>query len=152
MKRTIIYLSIAALFFSIQPVLASSGHGHGQSQTEMEMSDGKPFTHHAQVDGVKSEFQIMRLADMNMKDDHGATHHIMVKLSDADSDAEIKDAIGKIKIISPDGKEQEGALKNYSGIFAANVTFGTPGKYGVICLVKVDGKNKVMKFWYPHKS
>ncbi len=151
MKRTIIYLSIAALFLSTQPVLASSGHGQGQAQSQMGMSDGKTFTHHVEVDGVKSEFQIMRLSDMNMKNEHGATHHIMVKLSDMKSSEEINNAIGKIKIIAPDGKEQEGVLKNYSGVFAANFTFDKAGKYGVICLVKVDGRNKVMKFWYPHE-
>ncbi len=152
MKSTIIHLSIAALFFSTQPALASSGHGHDASQKQMEMNHGKTFKHHEVVDGVKSEFEIMRLADMNMKDEHGATHHIMVKLSDVKDGKEIKEAIGKIKVIAPDGKEQESALKNYSGIFAANFTFDEEGKYGVICLVKVGGQQKVMKFWYPHKS
>lgn len=152
MKRPIIFLTIAAFFLSAQQVPASSGHENGQAQAQMGMSDGKTFTHHAEVDGVKSEFQIMRLADMNMKNERGATHHIMVKLSDVRSSEEIKNAIGKIKIIAPDGKEQEGVLKNYSGVFAANFTFDKAGKYGVICLVKVDGRNKVMKFWYPHET
>jgi len=152
MKSTIIYLAAATFFFSTHPGLASSGHGHDASKKQMEMNHVKPFKHHEVVEGVKSEFEIMRLDDMNMKDEKGATHHIMVKLSDATDGKEIKEAIGKIKVIAPDGTEQEGALKNYSGILAANFTFDKAGKYGVICLVKVGGQQKVMKFWYPHKS
>jgi hypothetical protein len=77
----------------------------------------------------------------------------MVKLIDAQSKTEIKDAVGKIKIIEPGGGEQEGTLKNYSGILAANFNFKTAGKYGVICLYKAkDGRKRVVKFWYHHKQ
>jgi hypothetical protein len=62
----------------------------------------------------------------------------------------MKNAVGKIKIISPSQKETVADLKDYSGTFAANVTFDEPGKYGVICLVKIDGKKPLYKFWYMH--
>jgi hypothetical protein len=62
----------------------------------------------------------------------------------------IKDATGKVKVIGPDKKEQINTLKNYNGIFAANVTFSKNGKYGVIFLVKVDGEKHTFKFWYQH--
>jgi hypothetical protein len=111
---------------------------------------GGTFTHQEVVEGVQAEFQVMTLASMNMKDPQGKTHHIMVKLVDDSSHKQISNAIGKIKLISPTGKEQEEGLQNYGGILAANFTFDEKGKYGVICLFKVDGKKRLVKFWYPH--
>jgi hypothetical protein len=62
----------------------------------------------------------------------------------------IENAVGKVKLIGPNGTEQTNLLKNYNGIFAANFTIGEKGKYGVICLVIVDGEKHIFKFWYPH--
>jgi hypothetical protein len=53
-------------------------------------------------------------------------------------------------VIAPDKSEQEGTLKNYSGILAANFTFNQSGKYGVICLLKENDEKQVFKFWYEH--
>ena len=85
---------------------------------------------------------------MNMTSDKGETHHIMVNLKETDGGATIKNAVGKIKVVGPDGKEQVSSLKNYNGILAANFTFKEPGKYGVICLLKNQDKKQVFKFWY----
>ena len=92
----------------------------------------------------------MSLASMNMKDPNGATHHVMVNLFHDSMNHPIKDAVGKVKVIGPDKKEQINTLKNYNGTFAANFTFSKNGKYGVICLVKVDGEKQTFKFWYQH--
>ncbi|MBW1837520.1 MAG: hypothetical protein JRF71_11605 [Deltaproteobacteria bacterium] len=102
------------------------------------------------VDGVRAEFQIMSLASMNMKGPDGATHHVMVKLFHDSMNHPIKNATGKVKIIGPGKKEQINPLKNYNGIFAANFAFKETGKYGVICLVKVNGEKHLFKFWYNH--
>lgn len=151
MKNTIIVLAIVTLLFSVLPVSAMKGHDDNShsAQTDGDMGN-MGFKHDAVVDGVRSEFQIMSLASMKMKDDQGRTHHIMVKLFDDKTQGEIKTADGKIKIIGPDGSEQVSALKNYNGIFAANFTFAAEGKYGVICLFKVEGQKKLVKFWYNH--
>lgn len=45
-------------------------------------------------------------------------------------------------------KEKEEDLKNYNGIFTANFTFDEKGKYGVICLFKMDGQKRLVKFCY----
>jgi hypothetical protein len=108
------------------------------------------FKHDMIMEGVKAEFQIMSLESMNMKDPDGATHHVMVKFVNADSGEQLKKAVGKIKVISPSKKEIVADLKDYSGTYAANVTFEEAGKYGVICLVKIDGKKPLYKFWYTH--
>ena len=127
------------------------GQSHTQTSTAMEhKSHPDTFKHEAVVNHIRAEFKIMSLASMNMKDPDGATHHVMVNLFDNSTNHPIKDAVGKVKIIGPDEKEQTSRLKNYNGVFAANFTFSKKGKYGVICLVKVDDGKHVYKFWYPH--
>jgi hypothetical protein len=151
MKTFTVILSLAAFLVTGLPAFAMQGHDDMSKSTKTDDKMGHMgFKHNAVVEGVRSEFQIMSLASMNMKDAQGKTHHIMVKLIDDKSKTEIKSAAGKIKIIAPNGEEQIAALKNYSGIFAANFTFGSKGKYGVICLLKVNDQKKVVKFWYNH--
>lgn len=149
MKTTIISLITLALVISGMPALAMDGHAmkHGSSH-----DTSGTFKHQAMADQIHSEFQIMSLASMNMTDPGGATHHVMVKLMDGQTMSEIKSAVGKVKVIAPDGREQEGALKNYGSVLAANFTFSQTGKYGIICLFKAEGKQHVVKFWYPHKG
>ena len=133
----------------------SEGMGHdmtGGMKSESGMTGMKAFKHQAVVDGIQADFQVMRLADMHMIDPEGRTHHIMVKLVDEGSDHPITDAIGKIKVIAPDKKEQTGVLKRYGDFLAANFTFDAPGKYGVICLFMENGQKHVVKFWYPYQE
>lgn len=134
-----------------KPALAASEHEqHDASQSE-KMKHGTArgtFTHKEVIDGVRTEFKVMSLESMDMKDPGGATHHVMVQFFHDGTDHQIKDAVGKIKVISPSGKEQIGSLQNYSGIYAANFTFEEKGNYGVICLFKVNGQKRLVKFWY----
>jgi hypothetical protein len=135
--------------------LAGSGHSDKAKSDHEDMAMDHPemagaFKHDMTMEGVKAEFQIMSLESMNMKDPDGATHHVMVKFVNADSGEQLKKAVGKIKVISPSKKEIVADLKDYSGTYAANVTFEEAGKYGVICLVKIDGKKPLYKFWYTH--
>jgi hypothetical protein len=124
---------------------------HGAHDKQMDHSGmGGTFTYAATDGGIDAEFQVMSLASMNMTSDKGETHHIMVNLKEADGGAPVKNAVGKIKVVGPDGKEQVSPLKNYSGILAGNFTFTEPGKYGVICLLKNQEKKQVFKFWYRH--
>jgi hypothetical protein len=153
------FLLVPALLLALSPgpfALADAGHQSPVSGSEsgsMEHDQtGGTFTHQEVVEGVQAEFQVMTLASMNMNDPRGKTHHIMVKFADASSHKKIGNAIGKIKVISPTGKEQVESLQNYSGILAANFIFDEKGKYGVICLFKVDGKKRLVKFWYPSVS
>ncbi len=154
-KRLTLIVLILVLSFGS---LAIAGTAH-QSQVDKSGSHsdtmksgvtGDTYTHQAVVEGVRAEFQVMTLASMNMKDPEGNTHHVMVKFFHANSKDQIKNAVGKIKVISPSGKERVETLQNYSGILAANFTFDEKGKYGVICLVKMDGQKRLIKFWYPY--
>lgn len=126
------------------------GWGHTATvASEMSgMHHGGTFEKKLTVDGIRAEFQIMSLASMNMTDPDGASHHIMVKFFHESMNHQIKNAIGKIKVINPDKKTQLGNLKNYDGIYAANFTFDASGKYGIICLIRIDGRDHVYRFWY----
>lgn len=152
--KTLLVVAIVLIWIPAAAAMDDPSHkGHGISGPEtMKHSDtAGTFKHQAVVDGIRGEFQVMSLASMNMKDQGGATHHIMVKLFHDAMNHQIQNAAGKIKVISPSGKEQIVSLKNYNGIFAANFTFLEKGKYGVICLLKVDKQKYMFKFWYPHK-
>ena len=126
------------------PAMDHSAMDHSASM------EGGTFKQAVMVDGIHAEFQVMDLASMKMTDPDGRTHHIMVTFMK--NNEKIATAVGKIKLISPSGKEQIGALKDFgSGVFAANFSFDEAGKWGVICLFKDDVGQHTAKFWYPHK-
>ncbi len=117
----------------------SMDHGAGQ--------DGGTFKKTVVVDGIHAEFQIMKLSDMNMSDSEGRSHHVMVSFMK--NGKKITKAVGRVKLISPSGKEQIVDLKDYgNGIFAASCTIDEMGKWGVICLFKDSGGKHIAKFWY----
>jgi hypothetical protein len=152
------------IFLAALVILAASGssgvaadpsHKGHDMQGSSDMDHTAPtgtFTHQAVVDGVRAEFDIMSLQSMNMTDPEGRTHHIMVKFFHEAMNHQIQDATGKVKVIGPAGQEQIESLKNYGGIFAANVNFPESGKYGVICLIKSGDKKYLYKFWYHHAA
>lgn len=113
-------------------------HGAGQNSKQMVM-----------VDGIHAQFEVMDLAMMNMTDPEGRTHHVMASFTKDGS--KIEKAVGKVKFISPSGKEQITTLQDFGGgVFAANFTLDEKGKWGMICLFKdKDGKH-IAKFWYQH--
>lgn len=152
MKKGTVLAMVLAMAFAITPAIAMEDHSKMGSDMKDSMSESgmDTFKHQASNDGVDAEFQVMSLASMNMKSKKGETHHIMVNLSKTDGGDKIKKAIGKIKVIGPDGSEQISSLENYSGILAANFNFEKPGKYGVICLLKNNEKKHQFKFWYEH--
>ena len=159
MKTKLVTILAITAVLTLTTVALSMDHSHegqgaAKETTEKMETDHKmpsdTFLQKMVVDGVRGEFEVMSLESMNMKDPEGATHHIMAKFFHDEMNHQIKDAVGKIKVIGPDEKEQVADLKNYSGIFAANFTFNQPGKYGVICLVKIGEEKHVFKFWYHH--
>lgn len=149
MKNLSLIFGILGLIMIITAGQALAGSAsHSSADASHQTTEKGSFKHQQTVEGVKTEFEIMSLASMNMTDPDGRTHHIMLKLYDENSKNQIKKAVGKIKVINPDGTEQIGTLKDYSGILAANFNFQHKGKYGVICLFKVDEKKRLVKFWY----
>ncbi len=169
MKKIILMLAFVSVICAGNS-MAMGGDGHGgdgdgadgtmtgkeQGSGEMvgmdhgsESMDGT-FKHTAMAGDVHAEFQVMDLADMNMKDPDGNTHHVMATFKR--DGKKIEKVVGKVKLISPSGKEQLASLKDFgSGIFAANFAIDEPGKWGVIFLFKDEKEKQTVKFWYPHK-
>lgn len=144
MKRIGLLVALLCLVFSGHS-MAMEGMEHGS-----DSKDGN-FVHSEMVGELHTEFQVMDLASMNVKDPDGKTHHVMAKFMR--DNQHVTKAVGKIKLISPSGKEQIAPMKDYgSGVFAANFTIDEPGKWGVICLFKEAGGKHTVKFWYPHMS
>lgn len=142
MKRFYVLIALISLTFAANAG-AMEGMDHGSTQK------GEAFVHAAMVDGIHAEFQVMDLADMNMTDPEGKTHHIMVSF--LKNNEKITKAAGKIKLITPSGEEQISDLKDFgSGVFAANFKIDENGKYGVICLFKDEAGPHTVKFWYEH--
>ena len=144
MKRHISILVLVAC-------LAAAGLAYAQGMQGHDQMKGA-FRHEGVAEGIKADFEVMSLASMNMPDASGATHHVMVKLFREDTGAPIADAVGRVKVISPTGQEAVVDLKDYNGTYAANFTAREPGRYGIIVLLKADGKKPLYKFWYPYQS
>jgi len=122
-----------------------------QGMTHDSHMDGGTFKHSAMTDDIHTEFQVMTLASMKTTDPDGKSHHIMATF--ARGDEKITNAVGRIKLISPSGKEQIADLKDYTGgNFAANFNIDEVGKWGVICLFKDDAGKHTVKFWYDHQA
>jgi hypothetical protein len=111
------------------------------------------------LDGVKASFSIMAMAehkkmlkDMKMKVevDPQATHNIAVTLTDTRSNLPISDAVVKMKVIDPKGKEQVKlldftmAMNQYSGDFSLS----PKGKHQILILFKAGGKKQAAGFYY----
>ena len=126
-------------------VMAMKGMDHGS-----DSKDGT-FKHSEMAGDIHAEFQIMNLAGMNMKDPEGKTHHVMTTFM-RDGKA-VENVVGKVKLISPSGKEQLADLKSFgSGIYAANFLIDEPGKWGVISLFKSGEGQHTVKFWYTNMN
>jgi hypothetical protein len=154
MKKYLTLTLLLALLFPLAPAPAGAmemehGRSHASGHEQMKHTAAPAQnTYQEVVEGVRAEFQVMSLASMNMKDPAGNTHHVMVRFFDNNTNEQITDAVGKVKVIAPDDAEQISPLTNYSGVYAANMTFAQHGKYGIICLFKAAGKKGLIKFWY----
>lgn len=144
MNRFFLLFALLSLIFSGNS-MAMEGMNHGNS-TE----DGS-FTYMAMAGDIHTEFKVMDLASMNMKDPDGKTHHVMATFTRDGN--KIDKLVGKVKLVSPSKKEQIADLKDYGGgVFAANFIIDEPGKWGVICLFKAGAEKQMVKFWYPHMA
>ncbi len=142
MKNWVIIVTCTVLLYAVNS-FAMQGMDHGSEQK------GDTFVHEEMTDGIHAEFKVMELAAMNMVDPDGKTHHVMASFMK--NDEKITKAVGKIKIISPSGKEETADLKDYGGgAFAANFNIDENGKWGIICLFKDEDGKHTVKFWYPH--
>jgi len=134
------------------------GEKKGEVTIGNEASTGRTFL----LDGVKASFSIMNmvehkkmLKDMKMKVevDPQATHNIAVTLTDTRSNLPIPDAVVKMKVIDPKGKEQIKLLDFIVGMnqYAGDFTLSEKGRYQVLILFKAGGKKQAAGFYYALK-
>jgi len=128
---------------------AMHGAGHG------DMMSGA-VAHEEVINGVKATFEVMDMREqmkgMEMPKGMTATHHVMVRFTDAASGKKITEGEVKVKTVGPDKGEQLKSLMGMQGHFGADVTMAKPGKYGIMAKFKLkDGRTGSTKFWYTVK-
>ena len=158
MKKSLSALFALLVFFIILPSAALAQHQHGGAKSEPMKMDSKEVL----VEGVKAVFQIMSnqehkkmLADMKMKEqpEAGTTHNVTILLVDNQTQKEITDAVVKMKVIDPAGKDQiktlkaDKEMKSYDGYFKLS----EKGKYQVLISFKVGEKTRNAGIYYDVK-
>jgi hypothetical protein len=114
------------------------------------------------LEGFKASFSIMDMAahkkmlkEMKMKVEINpqATHNIAVTLTDTRTNAAVADAVVKMKVINPKGKDQiklldfTPAMNQYAGDF----NLSDKGRYQILILFKSGGKKHAAGFYYALK-
>ena len=161
---------LIGIFFS--PLAALAQHHHGgmsmpgmpgmeggkkpESALGSEMSPNRTFLLEG---GIKASFSIMPIAehkkmlqDMKMKVevDPKTTHNLAVILTDTRTNLPMKDAVVKMKIIDPKGKDQMRLLDFIAGMnqYAGDFTLAEKGRYQILILLKSGGKKQAAGFYY----
>jgi hypothetical protein len=138
------------------PAPSTGGEKKAEPTTGNEASSSRTFL----LDGtVKASFAILSMADhrkmllemkMKVEVDLQATHNIAVSLIDVRSNLPLNEAVVKMKVISPKGKEEGKildhipAMNQYSGDFA----LPEKGRYQILILFKSGGKKQAGGFYY----
>ncbi len=93
--------------------------------------------------------------DMKMKGevDPKATHNIAVILTDTRSNQPIHDGVVKMKVISPQGKEEIRLLDSIPAMkqFAGDFTLNEKGRYQILILIRRAGQDRAAGFYYLKK-
>jgi len=155
---------------SFSPVAAFSQHQHGgmpaipgregEKKPETTLGNEASSNRVFLLQGnIKAAFSVMAmrehkkmLQEMKMKVDVDprATHNIAVTLSDTRTNLSLTDAVVKMKVIDPKGKDQVKLLDFIAGMnqYAGDFTLSGKGRYQVLILFKSDGKKGAAGFYY----
>jgi len=166
-----LFTSLLLIGIFLFPLPSFSQHQHGghsmpgmpgmegEKKMEPSLGQGTSPTRTFLLDDVKASFSIMpmvehkkMLKDMKMKVevDPQATHNIAVTLTDTRSNLPISDAVVKMKVISPNGKDQVKLLDFIMGMnqYAGDFTLSEKGRYQILILFKAGGKKQAAGFYY----
>lgn len=167
MKHLSLIAMLLALFWTI-PAWAQHQHhggmsmpapGEGAKPEAKVGNEPSPNRTFLLEGGIKAAFSIMTMADhkkmlkdMNMTADVDlqATHNIAVTLTDTRTNMPITDAVVKMKVIDPKGKDQTKLLDFMKGMnqFGGNFTLAEKGRYQVLILFKWADKKYPAGFYY----
>jgi hypothetical protein len=108
---------------------------------------------------VKASFAIRSMADhrkmlqemkMKVDVDPQVTHNIGVTLTDVRSNLPLNEAVVKMKVISPGGKEEVKILDHIPAMnqYAGDFLFSEKGRYQILILFKSGGKKQAGGFYF----
>ncbi len=157
------------IFFSPFSAIAQHQHGgmsmpgmEGEKKGEVTIGNEASTSRTFLLDGVKASFSIMNMAEhkkmlkdmkMNIEVDSQATHNIAVTLTDTRTNLPLTDAVVKMRVIDPKGKDQiklldfTPAMNQYAGDF----TLPEKGRYQILILFKAGTKKQAAGFYYAMK-
>ncbi len=161
------------IFFIPSSVIAQHQHGGhsmpgmpgmtGEKKAEPTVgNEASPSRTFLLENNIKASFSITSmtdykkmLKDMKMKVDVDpqASHNIAVALTDTRTNMPLGDAVVKMKVISPQGKDQiklldfTPAMNQYAGDF----TLAEKGRYQVLILFKAGDNKQAAGFYYSLK-
>jgi hypothetical protein len=159
---------LTGLFLATLPAVAQHQHGgmsgmpgmEGEKKLESaignETSANRTFLLQG---GIKAAFSIMAMADhkkmlrdmkMKVEVDPQATHNIAVTLSDTRTNLPLTDAVVKMKVIDPKGKDQVKLLDFIAGMnqYAGDFILSGKGRYQVLILFRTGSKKEAAGFYY----
>jgi len=169
---SVILAFLLLIFFSPFSAIAQHQHGgmsmpgmpemEGEKKGEVTIGSEASTSRTFLLDGVKASFSIMNmvehkkmLKDMKMKVevDPQATHNIAVTLTDTRSNQPVIDAVVKMKVIDPKGKEQIKLLDFIMGMnqYAGDFALSEKGRYQILILFKAGGRKQAAGFYYQLK-
>ncbi len=167
-----IFISLLALLMGLvlaaRPAAAQHQHGgmsgmpgmEGEKKSESTLGqETSPNRAFLLGGGFKASFSIMAMAehkkmlkDMKMKVevDPQATHNIAVALSDTGTNLPLTDAVVKMKVIDPKGKDQVKLLDFIAGMnqYGGDFTLSDKGRYQILILFRAGGKKEGAGFYY----
>jgi hypothetical protein len=167
-KRLGVEALFIAAFLYVPSAMAQHQHGgmsgmpgmEGEKKPESTIgSEASPNRTFLLQGNIKAAFSIMAMTEhkkmlqgmkMKVAVDPEATHNIAVTLSDTRTNLPITDALVKMKVIDPKGKDQIKLLDFIAGMnqYAGDFTLSGKGRYQVLILFKAGGKKEAAGFYY----
>ena len=165
---------ILAALFTIPagsfPALAQHQHG-GHSPAPVESGKKADWTGEREAsptrafllaDGIKAVFYIMSMAEhvkglqqmkMKVETDPQANHNISVALTDTRTNVPINEAVVKMKVIDPQGKDQIKPLDSIPAMnqYTGDFTLSAKGRYQILILFKAGDQKQAAGFYYRFK-
>ena len=157
---------LMGLILATLPAVAQHPHGGhsspapgGEKEKESSLSEESSPRRTFLLDGVKASFSMMAMAEhkkmlkemkMKVEVDPQATHHIAVTLTDTRSNQPVSNAVVKMKVISPRGKEQVKLLDAVPAMnqYGQDFDLTEKGRYQVLILFRNGGKKTAAGFYY----
>lgn len=159
---------LAGFFFAVAPGWGQhqhhGGHSHpvpgGAEGTGGKIGDETSARRAFLLEGnIQATFVLTDMAahrrmlrEMRMKEDVDpqATHNISVTLTDTRTQLPLMEAVAKMKVISPEGKEEIKVLERIPAMnqYSGDFRLAEKGRYEILILFREGGKKGTAGFYY----